>query len=263
MFQPPVLPSPTTLNQPIKRPGLGRPRGRPPGPKSLSGQSKSPRGRSPMAASSNQFWGSGMLDSKSTYDYLRQYQEHVIRQYNQTLTLTQMAQLISNQYTPTTSSASNMMNPSALLQSMQQLSTGLHSMSASQLNQSLSMLNPSLLKKLTEQMTLANLSNSSTTQIPQLTPEQIRQITALMQTTKPTSTKTSNLAPSGKVGKSSMTYTQASNSKTTTTGSYKNTSEVKTKTKETMKQTTYQPSKVIFTLFMIWNNIYLYVFFSF
>ncbi|EFA00717.1 hypothetical protein TcasGA2_TC003597 [Tribolium castaneum] len=87
---PPVLPTPSTINPttqpPLKRPGVGRPRGRPPLPK-VPGQARVPRGRSPNVATNPFSW------QNATYNYLKHYQEELIKQYSQSLSLSQLTQL--------------------------------------------------------------------------------------------------------------------------------------------------------------------------
>lgn len=125
-FQPPVvLPSPSNVlspaNLPLKRPGIGRPRGRPPGPK-LPGQPRSSRGRSPNVSSSTAYWQNQMLKSKSAYDYMKQYQEELIRQYSKTLTMNQLAQigqyLNQSSYGGQFGASSSLMNTSPMPQNI-------------------------------------------------------------------------------------------------------------------------------------------------
>ncbi|XP_063910388.1 calcineurin-binding protein cabin-1-like isoform X2 [Zophobas morio] len=93
---PPVLPAPSTVgpsNQPpLKRPGMGRPRGRPPLPK-VPGQPRVHRGRSPNIASNPYSWQKSFMEQNATYNYLKHYQEELIKQYSQSLSLTQLTQL--------------------------------------------------------------------------------------------------------------------------------------------------------------------------
>ncbi|RZC42711.1 calcineurin-binding protein cabin-1, partial [Asbolus verrucosus] len=93
---PPVLPAPSTVgpsNQPLlKRPGVGRPRGRPPLPK-IPGQARVSRGRSPNITTNPYSWQKTMLEQNATYNYLKHYQEELIKQYSQSLNLTQLTQL--------------------------------------------------------------------------------------------------------------------------------------------------------------------------
>jgi hypothetical protein len=92
---PPVLPAPSTVNPisqaPLKRPGVGRPRGRPPLPK-IPGQARTSRGRSPNV-SANPFWQKSLIEQNATYNYLKHYQEELIKQYSQSLSLSQLTQL--------------------------------------------------------------------------------------------------------------------------------------------------------------------------
>lgn len=144
-------------NQPLKRPTLGRPRGRPPGPKQ-PGMNRSPRGRSPVHSSGSLPWQNMMYD-QNAMNYMLKYQEELLRQYN---TLSQMNAMNLGQFTrPTTSSAAgSLLNPSQLVQTFTQImSSGMNPLTMGQLSQSLSHLNPNLLKKLVEQCT----SNQSQT----------------------------------------------------------------------------------------------------
>lgn len=144
-----MLPSPATVspNQPLKRPGLGRPRGRPPGPK-LSTQMRSPRSRS--IASSNPF----MFDA-AAMDYMRQYQEELIRQYSKSLNFQQMAQL-AQLSASTLKQSPNLLN-SQLVQAAQQLGALNPQLLASSLN----LLNPNLFKKASDQLNInASLPSS-------------------------------------------------------------------------------------------------------
>lgn len=99
MFQPPVLPTPSSItynNQPLlKRPGSGRPRGRPPLPK-VPGQVRQPRGRSPNVSSGNYNWQKALIEQNATYNtynYLKAYQDELIKQYSQSLNIAQLTQL--------------------------------------------------------------------------------------------------------------------------------------------------------------------------
>ncbi|KAL1517234.1 hypothetical protein ABEB36_001024 [Hypothenemus hampei] len=90
--QQPVLPTPSTLvptPKPLKPPGVGRPRGRPPLPK-IPGQIRQSRAKSPSSASYP--WPS-MYGTNFGYEYLKHYQEELIKQYSQNLSLNQLKQL--------------------------------------------------------------------------------------------------------------------------------------------------------------------------
>lgn len=93
----------------LKKPTLGRPRGRPPGPK-VSPTLRSPRGRPPTITSGS-FMGSTMFDQNAALDYLRKYQKDLLLQYSKTLNIQQIAQMTQNQIAQST----------MLLQSMQQM----------------------------------------------------------------------------------------------------------------------------------------------
>lgn len=99
-----MLPAP---NPPLKRPSLGRPRGRPPGPK-IPGSSR-PRGR-PNLSMNATYWQNQMLKTNAVYDYMKHYQDELIRQYSKTLTLNQLAQI--GQYFNQTSLANQFNMPS-------------------------------------------------------------------------------------------------------------------------------------------------------
>lgn len=94
------MPTPSTItsnNQPLlKRPGSGRPRGRPPLPK-VAGQMRQPRGRSPNISTGNyNNWQKSIAEQKATYNtfnYLRAYQDQLLKQYSQSLNLAQLTQL--------------------------------------------------------------------------------------------------------------------------------------------------------------------------
>lgn len=141
-----MLPSPSNIsnpsNVPLKRPGLGRPRGRPPGPK-LPGQPRSSRGRSPGVSSSTAYWQNEMLKSKTAYDYMKQYQEELIRQYSKTLTMNQLAQigqyLNQTPYSGQFGASSSLMNSS---QMMPNLNPALSQVGANQNLKNVTLFNP-------------------------------------------------------------------------------------------------------------------------
>lgn len=129
-----MLPTPSTIqptiNPPLKRPSLGRPRGRPPGPK-VPGSSR-PRGRPSLNMNTN-YWQNQMLKTNAVYDYMKHYQDELIRQYSKTLTLNQLAQLgqyfnqtsLANQYNLPSTSQSTLLNQAHMI-------NALHSATASQ-----------------------------------------------------------------------------------------------------------------------------------
>lgn len=96
--QPPVLPPPSKVTPapsvPLKRPGMGRPRGRPPLPK-VPGQVRQPRGKNPGVAgiSKSYAWQKTLFDQSYAYEYLKHYQDELIKQYSQNLSLNQLTQL--------------------------------------------------------------------------------------------------------------------------------------------------------------------------
>ncbi|KAK9871634.1 hypothetical protein WA026_013014 [Henosepilachna vigintioctopunctata] len=102
----PVLPSPSTVNSgtalPIKRlSGSGRPRGRPPLNK-IPSPLKSSSIRSLNTLNSNQSnWKKSLSEQAINYDYLKHYQEELMKQYNQNLNYMQMAQLAQLYQNPT------------------------------------------------------------------------------------------------------------------------------------------------------------------
>ncbi|KAL3275832.1 hypothetical protein HHI36_020575 [Cryptolaemus montrouzieri] len=102
----PVLPTPSTINSGnttiLKRPSVsGRPRGRPPLPKA-PGQVK-PRGKSPSVSIPNQSnWKKSASDQTIAYEYIKHYQEELMKQYNQNLNYMQMAQLSQMYSNPST-----------------------------------------------------------------------------------------------------------------------------------------------------------------
>ncbi|XP_031357687.1 calcineurin-binding protein cabin-1-like isoform X2 [Photinus pyralis] len=146
---PVVLPAPSTVTantQPMKRPPIGRPRGRPPGPKQ-PGLMRTSRGRGSSSAPNSSAWQKMMYEQKSM-KYMLDYQEELMRQYNTLAKMTFQNQF--NQYTHPTSQPS-LLNPSQLVQTMSQMSAGINPLAISQFAQSLSNLNPNLLKKIIDQ----------------------------------------------------------------------------------------------------------------
>ncbi|CAH1130403.1 unnamed protein product [Ceutorhynchus assimilis] len=111
----PVLPTPPVLQKPLKPPTLGRPRGRPPLPK-VPGQPRQPRPKSPGSYAT--------YGQNNMYGYLKQYQEELIKQYSQNLTLTQLQQMTSffasgqlNNPAMAQAVTSQLMTPSGILNS--------------------------------------------------------------------------------------------------------------------------------------------------
>lgn len=94
-----MLPTPSTLmapQKPLKPSGVGRPRGRPPLPK-VPGQIRQHRTKSP-SSSVPYPWQSSMYGANFNYEYLKHYQDELIKQYSQNLNMTQLQQL-SNYFT--------------------------------------------------------------------------------------------------------------------------------------------------------------------
>lgn len=158
---------------PLKRPGAGRPRGRPPLPK-VPGQMRQPRGKSPSAAgiSKSYAWQKSLFDQSYAYEYLKHYQDELIKQYSQNLSLNQLTQLsqilaqgqLNN---PVTASAitNQFLAQTGLLTSnsnlMKQMSSGAGSISqpmTSKLMESLNQLTPSTKKKTGLDQALSSLT---------------------------------------------------------------------------------------------------------
>lgn len=152
----PQIPTP-----PLKRPGAGRPRGRPPLPK-IPGQPRVPRGRSP-SANVNPY--SSLFNNQLTYEYLKHYQDQLIKQYSQSLSIQQLTQL--TQYL----AQSQLSNPlqsdpfmSQLLGSPQSLMSQMSPTSSAtnmQLMESLRQMSPSTMKNLNMEQLLASSSSNS------------------------------------------------------------------------------------------------------
>lgn len=174
-LQPPVLPSPSTINSspiPLKRPGSGRPRGRPPLPK-VPGQIRQPRtSKTPNVSglAKSYAWQKSLFDQSYAYEYLKHYQDELIKQYSQNLNLNQLTQLsqMLNQgqiHNPATATAianqflsqTGLLNTSNLVKHMNP-STSMTQASAAQLLDSLKQLNPNLKKKLGVDQVLSNLA---------------------------------------------------------------------------------------------------------
>lgn len=115
-------------NPPLKRPSLGRPRGRPPGPKIAA--SSRPRGRPSLNTHAN-YWQSQMLKTNAVYDYMKQYQEELIRQYSKSLTLNQLTQLghyftqtsMGNQFNLPSTSQNPLLNQAHMMSALHSAST--------------------------------------------------------------------------------------------------------------------------------------------
>lgn len=175
-----MLPSPATINPsqnilPLKRPGPGRPRGRPPLPK-IPGQVRQPRGKSQSlgGVSKSYNWQKNLFDQTYAYEYLKHYQDELIKQYSQNLNLTQLTQLsqIFNQgqlHNPLTASAvtnqflaqTGLMNSSSFLKQMSSTAGTSNITSAAQLVDNLRQLNPNVKKKLGIDQMLAGLTTGT------------------------------------------------------------------------------------------------------
>uniref|UniRef100_A0AAR5P9I3 Calcineurin-binding protein cabin-1 MEF2-binding domain-containing protein n=1 Tax=Dendroctonus ponderosae TaxID=77166 RepID=A0AAR5P9I3_DENPD len=96
----PVLPTPNILlpsQKSLKPPGVNRPRGRPPLPK-MPGQIRQSRTKSPSTRTSGVGaypWQNPMYGANFNYEYLKHYQDELIKQYSQNLSLTQLKHLTS------------------------------------------------------------------------------------------------------------------------------------------------------------------------
>ncbi|XP_022907944.2 calcineurin-binding protein cabin-1-like isoform X2 [Onthophagus taurus] len=169
----PVLPTPTTIlppsNQQLKRPGLGRPRGRPPGPKSSTQQK--PRARNPTSLQ----WPKAF--DPSAYGYLQHYQEELIKQYSQTLSLTQQMNQIGSLYPQ--ANQNNLLSSLNFLQSMQQLSGGMNPLLLTQAIQGLNQFQ-NVNKNIADLYKLPT-SIPPTNQLSGLLPEQMRLLAAMSQ----------------------------------------------------------------------------------
>ncbi|KAF5296187.1 hypothetical protein FQA39_LY12641 [Lamprigera yunnana] len=146
---PPVLPTPSNISSttvPLKRPTLGRPRGRPPGPKQPA-ISRTSRGRG-FSHPSNLAWQKMMYDQKSM-KYMLEYQEELLRQYNALSKMTYQTQF--PQFTLPNSQPS-LPNANQLTQMLSQmLPSTMNNLTSNQFTQGLSNFNPAMFQKLVEQ----------------------------------------------------------------------------------------------------------------
>lgn len=182
-FKPPVLPAPATVGPPqnippLKRPGPGRPRGRPPLPK-VPGQMRQPRAKTANVSSISKTssWQKNLLDQTYAYEYLKHYQDELIKQYSQNLNLNQLTQLsqilaqgqIHNPLTATAITSqflaqTGLMNPNSFLKQGGGSTVGTSSMaSPAQLLDNLRQLNPNLKKKFGIDQMLAGLNSGTDT----------------------------------------------------------------------------------------------------
>lgn len=155
---------------PLKRPGSGRPRGRPPLPK-VPGQVRQPRAKnSGLSNLQNSYnWQKNLFDQSYAYEYLKHYQDELIKQYSQNLNLaqlTQLSQMLSQGqiHNPATASAitNQLLSQTSILNTnnfLKQLSSpgNMTQASAAQLLDSLKQLSPSLKKKLDVEQFLNSL----------------------------------------------------------------------------------------------------------
>lgn len=171
------MPAPTTVGPPqnvppLKRPGPGRPRGRPPLPK-VPGQVRQPRGKTPNVSSMSKTtnWQKNLFDQTYAYEYLKHYQDELIKQYSQNLNLNQLTQLSQilaqgQIHNPLTASAitnqflaqTGLMNPNSFLKQAGSTTNTSNMASAAQLLDNLKQLNPSIKKKFGIDQMLAGLT---------------------------------------------------------------------------------------------------------
>ncbi|GJQ83227.1 hypothetical protein Trydic_g8826 [Trypoxylus dichotomus] len=202
----PVMPTPATITpapiQPLKRPGVGRPRGRPPGPK-IPGQTKS-RTRNPT--SSNSLWNKASFEA-TAYNYIKHFKEELYKQYNETLTITQYMSKFGS-FLPT---------PVNMLRVIQHLAS-INPPFLDQFSQSTNQLNPNLMNNMGQ--TNPNLPNNFTdfynipTSIPMtstttpdiITSDHMKQMSNLtVPTTTFNVTKPTNISRGSNINKSMST----------------------------------------------------------
>ncbi|KAG5899799.1 hypothetical protein JTB14_006132 [Gonioctena quinquepunctata] len=175
MATPPTLPTPSSITTPpavpLKRPGPSRPRGRPPLPK-MPGQARQPKVKSPASSTmpKTYSWQKSLFDQSYAYEYLKHYQDELIKQYSQNLSLPQLTQLsqilTQGQLTnPMTAQAitsqflsqSGLLNPSSLVKQINSVGS-MGQTAITQLMDSLNQLNPSLKKKLGVDQAMSGLT---------------------------------------------------------------------------------------------------------
>lgn len=175
ILQPPVLPPPSKMtlapSVPLKRPGMGRPRGRPPLPK-IPGHVRQSRGKSSGVAgiSKSYAWQKSLFDQSYAYEYLKHYQDELIKQYSQNLSLNQLTQLsqiltqgqlnnpltasaITNQFLAQT----GLLSSNNLLKQMGSGSSGVNQPMTPQM-ENLHQMNPNLKKKIGVDQALLSLT---------------------------------------------------------------------------------------------------------
>lgn len=162
---------PTMSSSYPRRPTLGRPRGRPPGPK-LPSLPKGPRGRPPLNPQAQQSAYSFPFYPSGSYDYAKKYQEELLRQYSQ---------MTQNPF-----SASSLLNANLVqhLNTMATMTTAANSLSTASLAAGLSSLAPNPMT------TLAATSASQQQQLMQYFSAAMR-----LPTTSPTVTSSSITDP--------------------------------------------------------------------
>ncbi|XP_056640755.1 calcineurin-binding protein cabin-1-like isoform X2 [Diorhabda sublineata] len=185
----PVMPSPQTVTLPqstlLKRPGVSRPRGRPPLQKT-PGQPRYQRSKSVSSAGLNKTyaWQKSLIDQSYAYEYLKHYQDELIKQYSQNLSISQLTQLshiltqgqINN---PLTANAitSQMLAQTGLLNSnlLKQINSvgNVNTPSTSmQLMDTLNQLNPNMKKKLGVDHALSSLTSDQLKVLGTMVPQQ-------------------------------------------------------------------------------------------
>nr|XP_023024842.1 calcineurin-binding protein cabin-1-like isoform X2 [Leptinotarsa decemlineata] len=230
MTNSPTLPSPSNITTPpalpLKRPGASRPRGRPPLPKT-PGQPRQPRGKNLSSTMPKMYsWQKSLFDQSYTYEYLKHYQEELIKQYSQNLSvpqLTQLSQILTQgQLTnPVTAQAitsqflaqSGLLNPSNLVKQMNSVRT-VGQTQATQLMDSPSQLNPSAKKKTSVDQSLAGLTADQLKLLSSLMPTSSKQSALSNKITSPHTTT----SPSGIISsKSKLKQSSTSSTKSVVT----------------------------------------------
>ncbi|CAG9860246.1 unnamed protein product [Phyllotreta striolata] len=185
----PVMPSPqvfTPQSLALKRPGSQRPRGRPPLQKP-AGQQRYQRSKNPASGASKATsfpWQKPLLDHSYAYEYLKHYQDELIKQYSQNLSIAQLTQLSSiltqgHINNPLAASAvtsqmfaqTNLLNTN-LLQNINPAGSSVPTSASSQLMDNLNQLNPAMKKKLGVDQALSNLTPDQLKVLGTLIPKQ-------------------------------------------------------------------------------------------
>ena len=158
-----------------KKSGLGRPRGRPPGPK-ICRQFPKSRNRTSLPSMGNT-WNQSSMNSL-TYEYQQHYHDAMMRQYLQTLsqqynqTLTQI-----NSFLPNNTNQANILKQTNMLQGTQLKANSLN------LVQNLAQLNPNLLKNVIDMYQTSLPQSVGTQSTPSSVAEQIQLLNSLKQAT--------------------------------------------------------------------------------